>query len=138
DAKKLVVYGIFGATDLNCDVWSIDNDWNFHGSEFEKLIQATGGQAYSLCDATFGASLAKLGDDLYQRLDHPRIYLKNVPDLSTLHVYFHGSELPGGPQQTGGIWTYDIRTNSVVFYNLDFAKSDTEEVTIQYNEIPPL
>ncbi|MGZ3722459.1 MAG: hypothetical protein ACXVA9_05995 [Bdellovibrionales bacterium] len=134
DLKKVVVYGIFGATDLNCRLNQIDEDWNYHGSEFETLINATGGKVFSLCDATFGASLAKLGDDLYQRLDHARIVLDKTPDLASIHVFFHGVELKGGPQETGGIWFYELKTNSVVFYNLDFAKMDTEEVTIQYNE----
>lgn len=132
--KQVIVYGIFGSTDLNCSRYQIDEDWNYAGSQFEALIKATGGQVYSLCDTSFGVALGKLGDDLYQRLDHPRIVLDKTPDPASIHVFFHGAELKGGPEKSGGVWYYDVRSNAVIFYNLDFAKLDSEEVTVQYSE----
>jgi hypothetical protein len=134
DQTKVLVYGIFGSIDLNCRLSDIDETWNFYGSEFDKLIKTTGGTVYSLCDTTFGASLAKIGDDLYKRLDHPRIILARRPDPASIHVFFHGKELPGGPQANGGFWFYDVDNNSVVFYNLDFATLDTEEVVVKFAE----
>jgi hypothetical protein len=69
--SDVVVYGIFGAIDLNCAANQIDEQWNYKGSEFEALIQATGGQAYSLCDKSFAASLSLLAADLYHKLNVP-------------------------------------------------------------------
>ena len=47
DLSKVIVYGIIGATDLKCDPSTIDADWNFTGSEMEKVINATGGETLS-------------------------------------------------------------------------------------------
>jgi len=132
NSSKIYVYGIFGATDLNCQDDQIDEEWNFHGSEFENLINMTGGQVYSLCDASFGTQLAKLGDDLYKHMENPRIQLDSLPDPNTIQVSYQGTPLPGGPQASGGMWYYDVNGNAVVFYNLDFAKNDTDTVTITY------
>jgi hypothetical protein len=134
DKNKVIVYGIFGATDLNCAVGTIDSDWNYKGTEFETLINSTGGTVYSLCDASFGTQLAKLGDNLYKHINHGRIILPTRPELSTLKVYFHDKELPPGP---GGVWNYDVDTNSVVFSSLDFAQQDTEQVVVRYEEFRP-
>jgi hypothetical protein len=134
DISKVIVYGVFGAGDLNCNRNQIDEPWTFAGSELDKLIKQTGGENFSLCDATFGAQLAKIGDNLYKHLDNPRIQLTTKPDPTSIHVFFHGKELPGGPQNFGGLWFYDINSNSVVFYDLTFAKNDTEEVNVQYSD----
>ncbi len=132
DATKIVVYGVFGATDLNCDPDTIDSDWNYHGSEFEKLVNLTGGQTLSLCDNTFGNQLAKIGDNLSQKLETSRIVLPTRPDLKSIRVLFHGVDLPGGPQDQGGKWYFDVNSNSIIFYDLSFAHSNTESVTVQY------
>jgi len=132
--KNIVVYGIFGATDLNCDPATIDADWNYHGSEFENLINATGGKVYSLCDASFGQALASLGDDLYQHFENPRIPLDHIPIVSSIHVYYKGQELQGGSQASGGLWYYYAPTNSIIFYNLNFALQATDSVSVQYTE----
>lgn len=132
DMSRVIVYSIFGATDLDCDPSTIDEDWNFHGTELEKLVTDTGGQVYSLCDDTFGAQLAKLGDNLYKHVSNASISLTSKPDPATIRVFYHGTELPGGPQASGGMWYYDLESNSVIFYDLNFAKNDTDEVVVQY------
>ena len=134
DLSRVVVYGVFGATDLDCDTQNMDGDWNYSGSEFEKLINATGGKVFSLCDGTFGDSLSKIADDLGHRLENPRIMLNQIPIVSSIHVLYHGADLPGGSQASGGIWYYDETANAITFYNLNFAPSDTEEVTVQFVE----
>jgi hypothetical protein len=134
DISKVIVYGIFGSTDLGCNPSTIDEDWQFHGTQMEALITQTGGETLSLCNASFGYSLAKIGDNLFQRLKHPRIALTRRPIISTLQVKFHGANLLGGDPAKGGVWYYDFEDNSVVFYNLDFAQQDTESVTVVYDE----
>src|SRR5262249_49074382 len=116
DRSKVIVYGIFGAADLNCPAGTIDSDWNYHGTEFEKLINMTGGMVYSLCDESFGNQLAKLDKSLTQHIDHGSINLPTRPELSTLKVLYHDKELSGASKDEGGIWYYDTDTNAVVFY----------------------
>jgi len=66
--QDITVYGIFGASDLNCKPDQIDANWNYNGSEFYALINATGGKVYSLCNASFGASLMNMSSELSARL----------------------------------------------------------------------
>ncbi len=134
DQSKVIVYGIFGSVDTGCNINQIDSGWNYHGSEFETLINQTGGKDYSLCNASFGTQLASLGDDLYHKIDSPKIVLTLRPIPSTIQVFFQGSPLPGGPEASGGIWYYDYTANAVVFYNLDFSTNGTEQVTVQFTE----
>jgi hypothetical protein len=134
DATKVIVYGVFGSTDLNCMVNQIDSNWNYTNSEFEKLVNLTGGKTYSLCDNSFGTQLAKLGDNLYQRLENPKLVLSSRPDPRTLHVFYKNVELLGGPRNQGGKWYFDVTSNAIVFYDLTFVQQGVDDVTIQYTE----
>jgi hypothetical protein len=134
DPSKLIVYGVFGSVDLNCNVSTIDSDWKYTGSEFEKLVNLTGGKTYSLCDNSFGAQLAKLGDNLYQRLENPKLTLTSRPDPRSLHVFYQGKELPGGPKADGGLWYFDVNSNAIVFYDLTFVQTGFDDVTIEYTD----
>ncbi len=139
DIRQVVVYGVFGATELGCsDPSKIDGPWNFHGTEMEKLINLTGGKVFSLCDDTFGDSLSKIGDNLFNLIFHPKVILSGKADPKTIRVLFKGQPLPSGPRDQGGVWYYDATENSVNFYNADFAGGGSDEVTVQYEEYSPV
>lgn len=128
----VLIYGVFGSIDLGCDRITIDENWNYAGSTYEKVIQATKGKAFSLCHADFGTSLANISDDLFSRIKSPLIYLASRPLAKSIHVFFHDHELPSGPQPAGGLWHYDPDLNAVVFYDLSFAQGDQEQVKVDY------
>jgi hypothetical protein len=133
---RVRVYGVIGATDLNCDPATIDGDWDYHGSEMEALINTTGGQVYSLCDASFGDSLAKIGGAITAARHYilPWISLAQTPIPASLHVFYEGNELPGGPQVSGGIWYYDGQRNAIVFYNLNFSTNANATADVQFDQ----
>lgn len=136
DLSKVVVYGVIGATDLNCDPSTIDGDWNYHGTEMERLINATGGQVYSLCDASFGTSLAKIGNAITSSTHYVQAWipLDKKPVAASIHVFYQNSELAGGVQANGGLWYYDSQRNAIIFYNLAFSNNLSGDVTVQFDE----
>jgi hypothetical protein len=131
--RNIFSYGVFASRDLGCR--SDEGDWNYQGSPYEAFIKASYvGQAYPLC-TNFGTSLATIARDIVTRVAHTAIYLSNRPDTSTLKVLYQGQELPAGPAETGGYWTYDYGLNAIVFNTLDFAINDTDSVQIIFDEI---
>ncbi len=130
DLKKVVTYGVFASVDFGCTF--TDENWNYAGSPYEEVIKTTKGKVYKLCNNDFGKNLADLGKDLVERVRRPFIPLADRPVVSSVRVIYKGKDLPGGPVDQGGLWVYDFDLNRVVFHTLDFAPSDTEEVTIQY------
>ncbi len=136
DLKKVVTYGVFASVDFGCV--QVDENWNYKGSAYEAVISATHGKVFKLCNNDFGKNLAELGKDLVARVQHPFIALNDRPVISSVRVAYHGKDLPGGPEDQGGVWMYDFDLNRIVFHNLDFAPGDQEEVTIQYDSVAPL
>lgn len=131
DLRKVVTYGVFAANDLGCR--QTDGQWNYAGSDYEKVIDATKGKKFKLCDTPFGKNLSELGTDLVARIKRPFIQLKDRPVISSLRVTYLDKDLPGGSKAAGGFWVYDFDLNRVVFHSLDFAPGDSEEVTIWYD-----
>jgi hypothetical protein len=111
-----------------------DDRWNYAGSPYEEVIKKTNGKVYSLCSGDFGVELAKLGKDLVSRIDHPYIQLKKRPYPATIRVSYQGKDLKGGRSEDGAVWIYDFDLNRIVFYNLDFAPSENEQVNVSYDE----
>ncbi len=132
DPKKIVIYGVFAATDFSCQT---QEGLKYAGSPFETLINQTKGKVYKLC-GDFGTNLADLSRDLVTRVENPYIALPDRPQTSTLRVIYKGKDLPGGPVDFGGYWIYDFDLNRIVFHNLAFAPGDDEEVTVTYEEMP--
>jgi len=133
DLNLVHTYGVFGAQDFNCP--QTDDFWNFKGSRYEALINATRGKTYRLCDPDFGKLLTEMGKDIVQTVVTPRIQLKKRPVTSTIHVTFGGKDLPGGTLDQGGVWIYDFDLNSIIFNNLNFADTDPNaDVTVTYRE----
>jgi hypothetical protein len=131
DLKRVVTYGVFASNDFGCT--RTDGNWDYAGSDYEKVIEATKGKKFKLCDTPFGKNLAELGIDLVTRIKRPFIQLKDRPVISSLRVSYLDQDLPGGPKESGGLWMYDFDMNRVAFHSLDFAPGDNEEVTIRYD-----
>ncbi len=130
DLRRVVTYGVFASTDFGCQ--KTDGRWDYAGSDYEKVIDATKGKKFKLCDTPFGKNLSELGTDLVARIKRPFIQLKDRPVISSLRVTHKGKDQPGGPKESEGVWIYDFDMNRVVFHTLDFAPGDNEEVTIEY------
>ena len=130
--RNIFAYGVYASADFGCD--SSEGAWNYKGSPYEGFIStAMNGQTFPLCK-DFGTSLVNIAHDIVTRVAYSAIYLKGRPDTSTLQVIYQGKELPPGPTEAGGYWTYDYRLNAVVFNNLDFAKNDTDSVRVLFEE----
>lgn len=132
--KKVKMYGVFGAQDLGCARYPSEDAFNYKGSPYETVINATGGSIFPVCSPDFGQNLSILGSQITQLITYPRLTLPQRPKLSTLTVSYKGRSLPGGPKVSGGLWFYDYSSNSVVFYDLNFAAGEEEEVEIFYLE----
>ena len=124
--KEVIAYGIIGSTDLNCDPATIDGDWKYKGSQLDNFITSTNGVTLSLCDGTFGNSLAKITDNLNKRILNPRIPLDRRPLVASIKISYKGEQLPGGPKEQGGYWYYSQEDNAVIFYDLSFDSMDCQ------------
>ncbi len=122
---RWVTYGVLGDTAHTCG--SLD----YRGSRYEDFILQTLGKMFLIC-SDFGTSLAEIALDMGSRMEAPKLDLQNRPILSSLKVYYLDRVLPGGPKASGGLWTYDLRMNSVIFHDLIFAGGDLEKVRVEY------
>lgn len=132
DLGRVQIYGVMGSIDLGCDSSLVDSTWNFFGSSFDQIINATKGAYYPLCGKDFGVSLGKIGDLIVEQTKHPRIFLASRPNPATIVVNYQGKSLPAGPENAGGVWYYDPNLNAIVFSSLDFSTNPTDSVSITY------
>lgn len=131
--SRIFAYGGFAAEDLNCD--GGDDSWNFNGSSYESVINATGGKYFTLCDPDFGDRLADIGEDIVQRSDYARLFLRERPIPRTLRVYYQGVLIPGGAalDDASASWFYDVENNSIVFTSMEFVPDKTSaKVNVVY------
>jgi hypothetical protein len=136
-SRDLYVYPVLAATDIappgGC-IASGETSFAYSGSSYETFAKAAKiSHAYSICDSDFGTNLGKIGNEIVSQIFHPEIRLGKRPKASTLRVLYHGNPLPSGKPEDGGMWYYDQDRNAIAFYSLDFAKGDTEAVTIDYS-----
>lgn len=105
-------------------------------ASYESLINSTGGQVYSLCDASFGTSLSQIGNAITSGRHYllPWIALTQTPIPSTIQVFYQGNELPSGAQADGGVWYYDVQRNAIVFYNLNFSNNANGTIDVKFEQ----
>lgn len=129
--KVLRFYGAIDHKDLtNCDGWG--DPWL--GSEFEKIISLSGGFVISACINNFGLELARIGEDIANLVENPRLLLKRRPKVETLKVYYEGQELVAGAEEEGGAWFYEEITNTINFYNIDFVQDpENDEFRVEFD-----
>lgn len=65
---------------------------------------------YNLCDPAFGQNLAKIGEVLSYTVGNI-IYLKRVPIVSTIQVWYGTQRIDPHPTQG---WSYDPARNAIV------------------------
>jgi len=127
--SNLYFYGTLDPSDW-CQ--STDDPFTWAGNKFDQLLQTIQGAAYPICDPKFGKNLIDIGNKIVSHATFPRIYLETRPKINTLNVYYNGQVLPSGPKEKGGVWIYNFGENAVVFYNVDFAPGESEEVRVTY------
>lgn len=110
-----------------------DDTWAWLGSPFQQVNTQIKGKFYKLCDPDFATNLADLGKNLGEQVSKSRIYLKEVPRIETIRVFYKGQELPGGPQNMGGQWIYRVDLNAIEFHDLSFAPGPNESVQLRYD-----
>jgi hypothetical protein len=128
DLKKVSLYGIYGATDLNCS----SEFWTYAGSDREDFIQQTGGKMYRICDPAFATNLVEIGKSAVKKVISPKIFLRTLPIVRTIRVLYQGRELAAGPAESGGVWFYDPAANAIIFHDLGFSQSDVDSVKVEY------
>lgn len=126
---SVVLYGALGSRDFGCP--PSDSYWDYSGSPYEEVVEATHGKVFALCDPAFGQNLAQISQDIVSRLENPKILLELRPKPSSIRIYYKGKLLPGGPKESGGFWIYDFDLNAIVFHDLSFAPGDNEEVEVE-------
>jgi len=130
--KSIYFYGAFASRDQNCQ--SDEGAWDFLGSPYETFAKTTKGyKVYPLCQ-NFGTALATIGHDIATRSTHSVIYLNLRPKVDTLQVLYRGVNLPAGAKSEGGVWTYDVTLNAIVFNSLSFSTDANDEVQIKFDQ----
>ena len=129
--KVVRFYGAIDHKDLsNCS--GFGDPWL--GSEFEKLISISGGFVISACINNFGLELARIGEDIANLIEAPRLLLKRRPKVPTLKVYYEDQELKPGAEELGGMWFYEEITNTINFYNIDFVQDpENDEFRVEFD-----
>ena len=101
------VYGLIWKPGTSCDT-----GYN-EGRVYMQAIEASGGQAGSICDADYTATLAAISENV-QTILKKSWSLKQVPEAGTLRVLVNGSELSNG---------FTLSQNTVTFSTIPPANS---------------
>ncbi len=120
------IFRAYGVLDLkgiaNCTGYSSSTDI-YKDSQFEHIINKTNGFVVPGC-GNFGSELTKIGEDIVQIIEKPKVLLREKPVIDTIRVFYKGHELFPGKESNGGSWYYDDRFNTVNFYSMDFANNE--------------
>lgn len=98
----------------------------------EQAISRHGGKTYRICDITFGASLANMGDNIRRKLYRINpIILPTVPEAGTLKLFYGDTEIPAGKG-----WSYDIRLRKITIDStLDVPFVEGRQFRAAYTEV---
>lgn len=118
--RVLRFYGAIKHPDLRSCPSGFGDPWQ--GSEFERIINLSSGFVISACIQNFGDELARIGEDIANLIEPPRLLLKRRPKVETLKVFYEEEEIPAGAEEEGGLWYYEEITNTINFYNINFVK----------------
>jgi hypothetical protein len=94
----------------------------YAGSQYEKIIDASGGFNISACLDDFGTRLADIGKDIASMVKSPGIPLRGKPKVYTIRIHYKDQELCPGAEVDGGAWFYEDKTNKIVMYNFNFVE----------------
>lgn len=131
NASGVYGYGVFASADFGCS----GEGFNYAGSPYETFLK--GLDAYktlTLCDPDFGKVLAEISNDLVSRAAYYWIPLPFRPKAKTIVVSYKGVPLVPGPKEVGGLWYYNYDKNAIIFYDLDFAGGETDQVHVYAEE----
>lgn len=128
--KAVRIFTVLATNENGCDT---GENYDYAGSSYETIVNATKGGNYDVCNSNFGAQLADIGRKIVELVANSKLLLPNVPIIDTLRVTYKGVELPEGEQEDGGVWYYDPVQNAIVFYDLGFAPDDDEKVKIEFD-----
>lgn len=128
--KAVRIFTVLATNENGCDT---GESYDYAGSSYEQIVNATKGGNYDVCNSNFGAQLADIGRKIVELVANSKLLLDHVPLVETIKVSYKGIELPQGNQDEGGVWYYDIIQNAIVFYDLGFAPDDDEKVKIEYD-----
>ncbi len=98
-------------------------------SYFETFGSSTGKNYFDLCSPNFGSELAKIGEDLENRIEL-FVPLKEFPVLSTMQISY-GSQII--PQDEFYGWSYNAERVGIIFgRGLVLKKQENVELSIDY------
>lgn len=102
DVNRVLSYGAIIPMENpnNCPT---DGEWRGAVGELFNFINLTKGSYFDLCSPTFGRDLARIGEDLVERITFV-IPLDQVPVVSTIEVKYGTQLIPQDPNKG---WTYD-------------------------------
>lgn len=121
--RKIRFYGALSRIDLDgCDNGDVGDYVKYAGSDYETIINASGGFNISACLDNFGLRLADIGKDIASMVAPPGIPLKGYPKVHTMKVMYKDKILPTGRKEDGGMWYYDAAHNQVIFYSFSFVE----------------
>lgn len=130
-AAEVVVYGAFGAQDLGCA--QTDDRWNYNGSSYANIVNATNGRYFPLCSSNFGSSLTAVAQNAAARTTGARIRLP-VPAVSgSIAMSCQGLRLPG-EGSSGGIWRYIESENLIEIYDTTSLTDPNATISVTFTK----
>ncbi|MBL7716682.1 MAG: VWA domain-containing protein [Bdellovibrionales bacterium] len=134
--KRILPYGAFASDDT---AGCANEGWNWGSTNVEYrrwrefFNLRGGGKRYDLCQPDLGKQMADFAKDLIEKVDNPKILLKERPVPYTIRVSYEGEELLGGrASDKNAIWYYDYALNAIVFRNMDKFPDDTSKVEVTF------
>ncbi|GAB4012967.1 MAG: hypothetical protein Fur0010_09350 [Bdellovibrio sp.] len=125
--KVLRFYGALNRKDLQSCTNPGDSE-TYKGSQYERIVDLSGGFTISACISDFGSELAKIGKDIASLIGLPSLLLKQRPIVDSIKVYYKDQLLPPGRKEDGGYWFYEEHTNTINFYTMDFIQDVRNDV----------
>jgi hypothetical protein len=129
---KIISYGAFATSDMGCRPGNGEQPWAYKSSRYEEFLSATkSNKVYPLCQ-NFGSRMSEIGRDLSHKVFQAHVILESRPVVSTLRVRYLSRDLPGGPANLGGYWSYDYKLNAIRFHDTQIEGIDLDTVEVFY------
>jgi hypothetical protein len=127
DASKVMAHAATWTP--NCGAANQDPDHKAP-TKIHEFVQSTDGSVFSLCEADYGASLAKIGIETTRRISRRVINLNAVPDINTLEVKYGSQTIPADFDHG---WTLDPdRTALILSGDLTLHPEPGAQLTIRF------
>ena len=132
--EKVFIHGAFASSDFCPELDEPYRYFYYQGSRYQKVIEETGGLAFSACTDTFGERFTEIAENIKENSFTSYISLNKRPVINTVDITVgtNAISLKGGHQEQEPYWLYNDEDNAIEFYHFQKIKDQMDSIRIHY------